>query len=571
MPASSTFRARVAASVLILFFILTPTADVRASIEVGGSTPLEASDVPVEVAAEAEGVQAVEDLKNAEVFADSDDEPSLAEAIDASPEELVAPSPLADVSSPEVTSESADVIGTQEEAPIASATGSLVAAIASSTASVTGGSEVSTETVGGTSTPSALEQSASTTAATTTTDALTTPLFTPLSPADEPLALAVPIEESKTPTSTAATTSDDEASSTPLIMTHTTDADRVSFGVTECVPVGKGTFHCVKREATTAEISNERVYSTRDEAGDLEIMLSQNGETIQISDNEYDDDAPLYDEEGEKIVWHSLINERYQIMSYDLETEETLRLTKGDTNSMQPATSDGEIVYQTWINDNWEIALLDDEGELTLLTENQIQDVAPSINTDYITWQSDEGGEWVVRIYNRKTEHIETVRGVEGGMVENPRMVLVFDNKKENGDIETVGYDPERGVTVQLAATPGTIPDRIPQPEHEKEEKALIQPTVTPRVETKATTTPSGGPEPETEDAASDVSIGTTTDITIESVAAEEIATTTTLQSEESSLILDLREATPVITPLIPDLVIPALDNETLHATGTRN
>jgi hypothetical protein len=343
---------------------------------------------------------------------------------------------------------------------------------------------------------------------------------------------------------------------------HISDLNRYSFSSTECVPVGNGVFHCVQKEKTDTNTTSRtysigEVYAAPDAGGDLEVFtIADDGSEVQVTHNTEDDSSPSKDAERGDIVWHSLLNDRYQVMYYDKATGVTRELTSERYNNMEPTVFDGVVVWQAWIdNDNgggWEIMVLDD-GEVEQLTNNTAQDILPSIDANYISWQSDEGGEWSAKIYNRKTNHIDTVRGVEGGKVQNPRMVLLFDTTRDNGDTETVGYDPLKKQTVTLGSQPARpLPEDLPIPAPETNDKALIVTQQAPKVETRASSTPDGtgsNPEATSTPPVSDpvIDVGTTTPAVID------MSTPTTTE--------------PVITPAIPDtssiedLIIPSFES----------
>ena len=68
-----------------------------------------------------------------------------------------------------------------------------------------------------------------------------------------------------------------------------------------------------------------------------------------------------------------------------------------------------------------------------------------------------------------------TITGHEGGAVANPRFVLVYDTKFDNGDVVTQGFDPETGLSAPIAAKPADLPFDIPESDPVGEIRALIQ------------------------------------------------------------------------------------------------
>jgi hypothetical protein len=255
------------------------------------------------------------------------------------------------------------------------------------------------------------------------------------------------------------------------------DENLYSFSRQQCVNVGDGSFYCTDEETDAPIVGTDRVFAATDSEGDREIYVEFEGETIKLTDNKSDDNAPFYDALSETIVWHRLIDGRYQIISYDVSTSEETQLTSGRENNMQPSRSGELTVWQTWDNGDWDIVLLED-NERRLLTENGVHDISPRINGTYVVWQSFEDNAWVVKVYDRKTDTIDSIEAGEGGSVENPRFVLVYDRKMDNGDIETKGYDLDSGEVVPLSSTPVSVPVNIPDPEQTGQDRALVAPSV---------------------------------------------------------------------------------------------
>lgn len=247
-------------------------------------------------------------------------------------------------------------------------------------------------------------------------------------------------------------------------------------------------------------------------------------------------------------------------MRYDHKNGVTTKLTSGTVNNMLPASYDGVVVYQTWQGNDWDIVMVDRDGSSHMLTNNDEHDVAPSITDRYVTWESRENNEWVGKVYDRVSGTTQTVHGTPGSKVENPRMVLVFDAKKENGDVETVGYDVAHNKVVPLSATPAPLPKEIPQPAHQKNDQAFVQSASALKIEVKtATGTPDGtGATGTSTPPAGD--IASSTSLTIPDATSTQ-ATTSVIEATSTI-------ATPVFiassTAAIPDLVI-----EPYYATDT--
>jgi hypothetical protein len=264
-----------------------------------------------------------------------------------------------------------------------------------------------------------------------------------------------------------------------------------SFSDNECTSAGDGTFYCVKTEAEAQVSQTDRIFSAPDKEGDREIYIEKDAVLVTLTDNQYDDEDPYYDSVSDTAVWHRLINGRYQIISYDFDAEEEIQLTSDHYNNMHPNKFGDVLVWQGWVGNDWEIFLSRD-GEVTMLTDNNIHDISPSVNGTHIVWQSFESNAWQMKVYDIRTGVIDSVGDTEGGSIENPRFVLVYDTTSQSGDVETRGYDLKSGEVMELGATPVDLPEELPDPDQTGEDRAIVT-TVTqlkPKTEGEADDVP---------------------------------------------------------------------------------
>lgn len=252
-----------------------------------------------------------------------------------------------------------------------------------------------------------------------------------------------------------------------------TEDNFYQFSKQSCVAVGEGAYHCSTN--TDADVDASSVaYSEVDQEGDTEIFLRTSKNKVkQITDNSFDDTAPHYDAESMKVVWQRLIDGRQQVVLFDIMEDEETQLTFSKTNNMEPKVSDAGIVWQAWDNNDWEIMYFD--GSYTeQLTENNAQDVAPVIQDGYVLWNVLGGEEQQARVYSLDTKEILSIEGHEGGSIINPRFVLVYDTKYDNGDIVTQSLDPTTGLSEPIAAKPAPEPVDIPDSDPIGQIRALI-------------------------------------------------------------------------------------------------
>lgn len=374
----------------------------------------------------------------------------------------------------------------------------------------------------------------------TTTEVTETPEQEVVDPPD-----IVPQPESEEESSTT-TDSEDEDVSTPdtgatsseqhvyeAVNTVTNANNRYQFGEAECVSVGDGAFYCSKENQSTISRDNE-AFARADADGDREIFLLEDGNERQLTHNTYEDDAPYYDESSKQVVFHRLIEGRYQIMRHDLDSGDEVQLTDSRENNMEPMQLNGALVWQRWIDDNWEVMLYENKDTVRL-TDNDYHDVAPNVRDGYVMWHTtNEAGEKLLSVYDIETQISSTIADPDGGHVENPRFVLVYDTKYENGDIVTKEYDPKTGEVRPIGTDPAPLPSPIPEPESTGEAAALVN--------TKSPTRSETGEEYD-DIVTPDTSATTSTSTDVTGVDLN-MATSTTLELTDYDLIVEPKAST---------------------------
>jgi hypothetical protein len=244
------------------------------------------------------------------------------------------------------------------------------------------------------------------------------------------------------------------------------------FTKQQCVSMGEGAYHCF--EAKTESLIDERgsLYVAQDADGDKEIYLVTNDREYAITDNKLDDDAPHYDPVSDSIVWHRLVDGRYQIFDYQ-DKHETL-LSADFENSMEPHRAGAYTVWQSWVDGGWQVVLNDSTSTRVISTSGG-QNIAPQVEGDYVIWNVTDGVTHKVAVYEIATGLVSLIDDEEGARVYNPRFVLVYDTKFDNGDVITKGYDAETGDVVPLAAAAPAMPEELPESDQTGETRALLQ------------------------------------------------------------------------------------------------
>lgn len=292
-------------------------------------------------------------------------------------------------------------------------------------------------------------------------------------------AAAEAVDESATSSTPQRETASTSAEIEPVQVTHTTEANAHQFAKDDCVLAGTGAYYC-NRNQSVEQFAETSVFAAPDAGGDTEIFVRVDGDAVQITNDVFDDGSPHYDDISDRVVWHSLRGDRYQIVSYDFTTERERLLTETSYNNMEPVAFGERIAWQAWRGGDWEIMLFD--GETTVqLTSNDRNDVAPSLYADYVMWQSQFADGARLAIYDINTGSTEYMQGSEDVVAaQNPRMVLLYDQVDADGSTATFGFDMESRETIPLGRVPTPLPDRLPSPEEPGSEKALVhaQPTL---------------------------------------------------------------------------------------------
>ncbi len=270
-------------------------------------------------------------------------------------------------------------------------------------------------------------------------------------------------------TSSVATSTDDQVEEAVTVTNSDTE---FTFNRNECTTLASGSFYCLKADT---ELLEDALFAAPDSDGDLEIYLVRDGLQSQVTSNLVDDAAPFYDQNSDTIVWHRLIDDRYQVISYDISSGVETQLTSGEANSMEPTRQGKYTVWQNWSNNNWNIVLFDGKEQKTI-TESSAHDIAPYVHGSLVVWNRySSGQDKTIEMYDMISETYVTVDDPEGLSVTNPRMVFVYDSLHPNGDVVTKGYDMISRKFIQLDTLPRQLPDEIPESESTGETRALIQ------------------------------------------------------------------------------------------------
>jgi beta propeller repeat protein len=251
-----------------------------------------------------------------------------------------------------------------------------------------------------------------------------------------------------------------------------------------CLTIDGVGYYCLKNfegsvssSATTTKVTS--IQSLQDSSGsDKEIFITRDGESIQLTQNSWDDTFPAMDVTGKSLVWQGMVEGRWQIFFADVSGTSSpiiTQLTHSSESNFNPRVDGNTVVWQGWVSGNWEIFLADHlspssyypdgeedilpsenrrlgingEWHVSRLSENDTHDMFPAISGGLVTWQSFQEGSWNVYAYNMKTG--ESTQLSQGGVKsENPRFAVTWDERDANGNTRMVGYDIASGKTIDL-------------------------------------------------------------------------------------------------------------------------
>ncbi|MFT7506898.1 MAG: hypothetical protein ACI92I_000034 [Acidimicrobiales bacterium] len=348
------------------------------------------------------------------------------------------------------------------------------------------------------------------------------------------------------------------------VATVISNDNRHQFSDKECVAVGDGSFYCSEAE-TAPEYIEDRVFSAPDSDGDTEIFVTIGGKTTQITHNTVDDAAPQYDGISDTIVWHSMLNDRFQIAQYTVDDGSVEYLTDATYNNTEPVAYGDIVMWQAWIGDNWEI-MLSDNGEVMQLTDNDMNDITPQMRDGYIMWQTQFAEGWKVSLFDQKTQKVSYIADSDGSGVANPRFVLVYDSTDKVGDVRTLGYDFGSGSSFALGSLPAEMPEKVPEPDQTGETRALIQ----AKPSTRDGETEDVQTVPSSAGTSTNPTTATTSDLLSGDlvIAPLDMAATSTLDAVEAALTAEVLVKPEEDVSHINDVVIPPFMGTTTNEVG---
>lgn len=113
--------------------------------------------------------------------------------------------------------------------------------------------------------------------------------------------------------------------------------------------------------------------------------------------------------EGEYVVWSKMINGAGQIQLYHLPTGLTLQLTNSRTNLNPQVNRDGQVVWESWINESWQVYLFNSLN-LQRITRGRIALHPDIFGNEVVFSRKDEDGGWIAEQYSINDGSISEIR-----------------------------------------------------------------------------------------------------------------------------------------------------------------
>lgn len=248
--------------------------------------------------------------------------------------------------------------------------------------------------------------------------------------------------------------------------------------------------------------------------GNKQIFLVRGASTIQLTHGTDDNVFPVLDPLSDTLVWQSLQSGRWQVAFAhlsDVGVPKVQYLTSGE-NNFNPKIYAGRIVWQAWVDGNWEIftampskdkipdealsaehraAGVGGDWQVKRITANSAPDMFPTITGETITWQAVDGGVWQVFAYDIATSvaHRVSKPGVKS---DSPKVALVWNEEDANGQMRMVGTSVDGSESFDFTALARRIVDNTkgePKSPVSNTEIVVVTP-VAVRTESEASSTP---------------------------------------------------------------------------------
>ncbi len=255
------------------------------------------------------------------------------------------------------------------------------------------------------------------------------------------------------------------------------------FSLNDCTLLSNEELYCLSDNNKYRQFSENHtdIASYADENGIYQIVLQEDiGRLRILTENDADDIAPVHNKEGALAAWQRDLDDRWQIVIYDLDKDEEVFITDSLFNNTSPDLSSSAVVWQGWVNNGWEIFYADkNEGEWRVrqLTEDGFQNVNPRVFGENVVWSSYRSGEWHIISYSLKTGKKQTL-GTGKKNIE-PRFALIWEGLSDDGKESLMHLDLSTNQIAPLVEKEREEPkpSSVPNPFESGQTEAVQTPT----------------------------------------------------------------------------------------------
>ena len=167
------------------------------------------------------------------------------------------------------------------------------------------------------------------------------------------------------------------------------------------------------------------VGSAIEKNGVMQVYYEKDGQRYYVTDKSYASEAP--DHTGDYITWMGqAVGGMWQVFLYHIPTAQTTQITSSGNNQNPKVSDRGEVVWEGWVFDSWQIFNFDGM-KITQLTSGDTS-VNPGIEGDYITYaRKDITGTWRSAVYSMsKNKAVDVTTGIASKYpkVRNGKIIL---------------------------------------------------------------------------------------------------------------------------------------------------
>ena len=194
------------------------------------------------------------------------------------------------------------------------------------------------------------------------------------------------------------------------------------------------------------QINNGRVVWWEGSTGQVHLYDKAGGDRI-VSTGGYNNQPQT---DGSEVVWWGTVpGINYpEIFLYDIASHAITMVSNPLISNYSPQVSNGQVVWNGWDGNDYEIYLYNGHLPCGQLTNNNANDYFPKIDNGQVVWYGDDGNGYQIFLRDLTgTENIPLTSGSSNN----------WDPQINNGQIVWGGYDPGTQTNAIYLATPRSL------------------------------------------------------------------------------------------------------------------